>query len=90
MNPAGGWLYNSNNEPFTAAGADSDLAPEDFSPVLGIERKQTNRSWRAYKMLSEAGVLDRAAPGGNQDYVHLPTSVKAVCRSGLFDSARLP
>ena len=61
VNPASGWLYNSNNEPFTAAGADSDLAPEDFSPVLGIERKQTNRSWRAYKMLSEAGVLDRAA-----------------------------
>lgn len=60
VNPASGWIYNSNNEPFTAAGAGSDLAPDDFSPVLGIERKQTNRSWRAYKLLSEASVLDRA------------------------------
>lgn len=61
INPASGWIYNSNNEPFTAAGAGSDLLPEDFSPVLGIERKQTNRSRRAYQLLSEASVLDRAA-----------------------------
>jgi len=60
INPASGWLYNSNNEPFTAAGEGSDLSPDDFSPVLGIERKQTNRSRRAYKLLSEAGPLDRA------------------------------
>ncbi|QIQ86882.1 acylase [Erythrobacter sp.] len=59
VNPDSGWIYNSNNEPFTAAGAGSDLSPEDFSPVLGIERKQTNRSRRAYKLLSEAEVLDR-------------------------------
>lgn len=61
INPASGWLYNSNNEPFTAAGEGSDLDPADFSPVLGIERKQTNRSARAYKLLSEAGTLDRKA-----------------------------
>jgi len=61
VNPASGWVYNSNNEPFTAAGAGSDLSPGAFSPVLGIERKQTNRSRRAYKLLSEARVLDRAA-----------------------------
>jgi acyl-homoserine-lactone acylase len=59
-NPASGWIYNSNNTPFTAAGAGSDLAPDAFSPVMGIELKQTNRSWRAYKLLSEASVLDRA------------------------------
>jgi len=60
VNPASGWLYNANNEPFTAAGAGSDLMPEAFAPILGIERKQTNRSRRAYKLLSEASVLDRA------------------------------
>jgi acyl-homoserine-lactone acylase len=61
VNPASGWLYNSNNTPFTAAGAGSDLSPDAFSPLLGIELKQTNRSRRAYKLLSEASVLDRAA-----------------------------
>ena len=60
INPASGWLYNSNNEPFTAAGAGSDLDPADYSPVMGIERKQTNRSRRAYRLLSEASLLDRA------------------------------
>lgn len=61
INPASGWLYNANNEPYTAAGDGSDLSPEDFSPVLGVERKQTNRSRRAYKLLSEVeGPLDRA------------------------------
>lgn len=62
INPASGWLYNANNEPYTAAGEGSDLSPEDFSPVLGIELKQTNRSRRAYRLLSETeGPLDRAA-----------------------------
>ncbi|WP_086734589.1 acylase [Erythrobacter colymbi] len=60
VNPASGWVYNSNNTPFTAAGAGSDLDPASFSPTLGIELKQTNRSRRAYKLLSEASVLDRA------------------------------
>ncbi|MEM7690528.1 MAG: penicillin acylase family protein [Pseudomonadota bacterium] len=59
INPASGWLYNANNEPFTAAGEGSDLSPEDFSPVLGVERKQTNRSRRAYTLMSAAEVLDR-------------------------------
>ena len=60
VNPASGWLYNSNNTPFTAAGAGSDLNPQAFAPIMGIELKQTNRSWRALKLLSEARVLDRA------------------------------
>ncbi|MEL6529295.1 MAG: acylase [Pseudomonadota bacterium] len=60
INPASGWIYNANNEPYTAAGEGSDLSPEDFSPVLGVERKQTNRSRRAYKLMSEVeGPLDR-------------------------------
>lgn len=61
INPASGWLYNANNEPYTAAGEGSDLNPDDFSPVLGVERKQTNRSRRAYMLLSESAQLDREA-----------------------------
>ncbi|MBO6525715.1 acylase [Erythrobacter sp.] len=61
VNPASGWLYNANNTPFTAAGDGSDLAPEHFAPELGVELKQTNRSRMAWKLLSEAGQLDRAA-----------------------------
>lgn len=60
INPASGWIYNANNEPYTAAGAGSDLSPADFAPELGVELKQTNRSRRAYKLLSEANLLDRS------------------------------
>ncbi|SMQ62206.1 acyl-homoserine-lactone acylase [Altererythrobacter xiamenensis] len=59
VNPSSGWLYNSNNEPYTAAGAADDLDPEDFAPELGIELKQTNRSRRAWKLLSQTEVIDR-------------------------------
>ena len=60
VNPASGWIYNANNAPYTAAGAGSDLSPQDFAPELGVELKQTNRSRRAWKLMSEAETLDRA------------------------------
>ncbi|EDL48749.1 acylase [Erythrobacter sp. SD-21] len=58
VNPASGWLYNANNTPFTAAGAESDLVASQFAPELGVELKQTNRSRMAWKLLSEADRLD--------------------------------
>ena len=60
INPSSGWLYNANNEPYTAAGAADDIARDSVSPILGVELKQTNRSRRALKLLSETEVLDRA------------------------------
>ena len=60
LNPSSGWLYNANNEPYTAAGAADDLSPDAFPAELGVELKQTNRSRRAWTLLSEADVLDRA------------------------------
>jgi acyl-homoserine-lactone acylase len=59
LNPASGWLYNANNAPYTAAGAGSDLSPDEFAPELGVELKQTNRSRRAWKLMTEAERLDR-------------------------------
>ena len=59
INPSSGWLYNANNEPYTAAGAADDIDPDSISPILGVELKQTNRSRRALKLLSETGTLDR-------------------------------
>jgi len=59
INPSSGWLYNANNEPYTAAGAAYDIDPDSISPILGVELKQTNRSRRALKLLSETGTLDR-------------------------------
>lgn len=56
-NPASGWLFNSNNTPFSAAGEGSNLDPADFPAELGIEMGMTNRAVRAAKLLSEAGLI---------------------------------
>lgn len=60
VNPGSGWLFNANNTPFSAAGTGDDLDAGDFAPELGVELGQTNRSRRAWKLLSEAGPIDRA------------------------------
>lgn len=58
VDPASGYLVNSNNTPFIAAGPGSELNPVDFSPLLGIERRMTNRIVRAIELLSaEKGVI---------------------------------
>jgi acyl-homoserine-lactone acylase len=56
-NPASGWLFNSNNTPFSAAGEGSNLDPAGFAAELGIEMGMTNRAIRADKLLSEPGPI---------------------------------
>ena len=46
VDPASGWLANSNNSPFVATGAGDNLDPSGFSPLLGIETYMTNRAYR--------------------------------------------
>lgn len=60
VNPSSGWLFNSNNAPWSAAGAADDLRVEDFAPELGIENKTTNRARRAARLLAATAVIDRA------------------------------
>lgn len=64
VNPASGWLFNSNNTPFYAAGPGSDLAFDSVPPEMGVELDMTNRARRSWRLLREAGSnggrLDRA------------------------------
>jgi len=46
-NPKSGYVFNSNNTPFQATGAEDALKPADFSPTLGIQTNMTNRAYRA-------------------------------------------
>lgn len=46
-NPRSGYVFNSNNTPFQATGAQDALQPADFSPSMGIETDMTNRAYRA-------------------------------------------
>ncbi len=52
VNPPSGFVTNANNTPFLAAGPGSELDPDKFSPLLGIEARKTNRIVRAIELLS--------------------------------------
>jgi acyl-homoserine-lactone acylase len=56
LNPASGYLYNSNNTPFHAAGP-SDLSPAAYPPEMGVELTMTNRARRAGKLFAAAGMV---------------------------------
>jgi acyl-homoserine-lactone acylase len=45
---------NANNTPFIAAGPGDELNPDNFSPLLGVEGDQTNRSRRSIALLERA------------------------------------
>lgn len=51
INPASGFLINANNTPYQAAGDGSEIRPEDYSPLLGIETDTTNRATRGIELL---------------------------------------
>ncbi len=44
INPASGYVMNANNTPYVAAGPGDELKRETYSPLMGIEDDQTNRS----------------------------------------------
>lgn len=52
VDPASGFVTNANNTPFLSAGPGSELDPAAFSPLLGIERRLTNRGIRAVELMS--------------------------------------
>jgi acyl-homoserine-lactone acylase len=51
VDPASGFVTNSNNTPFMAAGKGSELDVAKFSPLLGIEARKTNRIVRGLELL---------------------------------------
>jgi len=56
VNPASGYVMNANNTPYIAGGPGDELDPDNFSPLMGIENDQTNRSRRSIALLEKANV----------------------------------
>ncbi len=54
INPQSGYVMNANNTPYVAAGPGDELSPSSFSPLMGIENDQTNRSRRSIALLEKA------------------------------------
>jgi acyl-homoserine-lactone acylase len=60
VNPGSGYVMNANNSPWVAAGPGDELDPAAFSPLLGVEDDDTNRSIRAIELLEAPGPIDEA------------------------------
>lgn len=51
VDPASGFVFNANNQPFVASGSGDNLDRADFPATFGIETRMTNRAWRAFTLL---------------------------------------
>jgi acyl-homoserine-lactone acylase len=52
VDPASGFVTNANNTPFLSSGQGSEMNPSDYSPLLGIEKRLTNRGIRGVELLA--------------------------------------
>ena len=91
LNPASGWLYNSNNWPWSAAGPSSPKKA-DFPGVRGDRQRETPRGLHAIRVLEDKKdfTLDVADRGGVRQ---LPAGVRAAdsaAAQGLGRDARRP
>jgi acyl-homoserine-lactone acylase len=59
INPSGGWVYNANNMPYSAAGPADDIDPASVPARLGVELKETNRSRRTEQLMAQYDTIDR-------------------------------
>lgn len=59
VNPASGYVFNSNNTPLVAAGPGSELDPATIPAIWGVELDMTNRARRSARLLAEAGPITR-------------------------------
>lgn len=59
IDPPSGYVFNANNQPFTASAPDDDPKREAFSPTLGIETRATNRGLRLAELLGADSSITR-------------------------------
>ncbi|GGE05657.1 penicillin amidase [Polymorphobacter glacialis] len=55
IDPASGWVANSNNHPFLSTAPADAQSPADFAPELGVETFVTNRALRYQSLFAAMG-----------------------------------
>ncbi len=59
INPPSGWVYNANNQPYSATAPQDNIDPDSVAPELGVELKMTNRARRTEKLMAQYHIIDR-------------------------------
>ncbi|MEQ9504970.1 MAG: acylase [Hyphomonas sp.] len=53
VNPVSGFVFNSNNTPYSATDGPDNLKPEDFPQSMGLQTNQSNRSLRVIQLTGD-------------------------------------
>lgn len=60
VNPASGFIFNSNNTPYSATDGPDNLKPGDFPQSMGLQTNQSNRSLRTIELTGDMDSIDRS------------------------------
>ncbi|MBU4060727.1 MAG: acylase [Alphaproteobacteria bacterium] len=60
VNPASGFIFNSNNTPYAATDGPDNLKPEDFPQSMGLQTNQSNRALRVMELTGDTDPIDGA------------------------------
>lgn len=60
LNPASGYLFNSNHSPFNASAPADNLDADRFDPTMGYETYENNRSRRFMELIAPMDKIDYA------------------------------
>ncbi|WP_241765127.1 acylase [Hyphomonas beringensis] len=60
INPMSGFVFNANNQPFSATDGPDNLQPEDFPQSMGLQTNQTNRALRVIEQTDGATPIGEA------------------------------
>lgn len=78
IDPAAGFVANSNNTPFRATAPEEDVTPDDYPASFGIEMEMTNRGQRLLAMLNaDAAISDDELLAYKYDLYYAPDSPTA-------------
>ncbi|MCA8899973.1 MAG: acylase [Hyphomonas sp.] len=61
INPASGFVFNSNNTPYSATDGPDNLKAEDFPQSMGLQENQTNRALRVIQLTDGSTPMTREA-----------------------------
>jgi penicillin amidase/acyl-homoserine-lactone acylase len=91
--PKAGFVYNANNTPFAATALAENLKASDFSPMQGIETRETNRCLRLFELLDADPSITReefAAIKYDKRYSTRSELAKLIARIGAMDLSKEP
>lgn len=93
VNPASGYLVNTNHTPFNATGVKDNLQAKDFDPTMGYETKNNNRSTRFQELISQYQKLSyedfKRIKYDNQlpEKLHYPIDIETLFQLNAIENA---